>query len=117
MYHLIPRDPKFDRDYISFLHEYLSRGTSWLNILRSLISVDDSYITDYNIFKSVADFACKNLIADRITVRPGSPLKWYYYELKPECQYYYSMKRGWTYGLNKYIMCKFDGEWIYIPKE
>lgn len=116
MYHLIPRDPKFDRDYIRFLHEYLSRRTSWLDILKALTSVDDSCITDYNIFESVSDFACKNLITDRIVVRPGSPLKWYYYELNPEHRFYYSMKHGWTYGLNKYIMHKFDGEWICIPK-
>ena len=115
MYHIITGTPKFDRGYIRFLHEYLSK-TSWAEMLKAVTVFDDSYITNYDIFESVADFACKNMVVDRIAVRPSSPLKCYYYELNPEHRFYYSMRRGWTCGINKYIMCKFDGEWIYIPK-
>jgi hypothetical protein len=114
MMHIITGTPKFDRDYFRFLHEYLSKK-SRAEILKEAIVFDDSYITDYDIFESVADFACKNMV-NRIDVKSGSPLEFYYYELKPEHRFYYSMRQGWTCGINKYIMCKFDGEWIYIPK-
>ena len=77
---------------------------------------DDSYITDYNIFKSVADFACKNMIIDGFPVRLGLSLKFYHYKLKPDHRFYYYMMQNWTCDLNKYIMSKFDGNWVYIPK-
>lgn len=113
MYHRGIPDGWRHPEYVRFLRTYINHS-----LLEKLISIviDDNFITDYDIFESVSDFACKNLINDRIAVRPGSPLKFYYLELKPEGQYYYSMRQGWTYGINKYIMSKFDGDWIYIPK-
>ena len=73
----------------------------------------------YNIFKSVADFTCKNMIFDRIVVRSDgqhSSLKYYDYEFTSDHKFYYYLMRNWTYDLNKYIMSKFDGNWVYIPK-
>jgi hypothetical protein len=118
MYHIISRDPKFDRDYISFIYEYLNR-ISWLDSLRSMTSVDDSYITDYDIFESVSDFACKNRVVDQIVVRSGgrhSSIKYYDLEFTPDHRFYYVMMKGWTFDLNKYVMSRFDGNWFRIPK-
>ena len=115
MYHIITRAPEFARDYIRFLHEYIGKK-SWAEILKEVMVFDDSCITDYNIFKSVADFACKNMNIDRLPVSLDLSRKFYYYELKPDHRLYYYMMQNWTYDLNKYIMSKFDGNWVYIPK-
>lgn len=118
MYHIMTGTPKFDRDYIRFLHAFLS-NTSWDQILKTTRVFDGSYITDYNIFKSVADFACKNMLFDRIVVKSGgrySSIEYYDLEFKSGDRLYYYMMRNWTYDLNKYIMSKFDGNWIYIPE-
>jgi hypothetical protein len=117
MIHIITGTMKFDRDYVRFLHEYLSKK-SWAEILKEAIVFDDSYITDYDIFESVADFACKNMI-NRIAVKSGgrySSLEYYKLEFTPSHRFYYHMMKGWTYDLNKYVMSKFDGNWVYIPK-
>lgn len=122
MYHIITGNPKFDRDYFRFLHEYLSsRRSSWLDILKALTSVEvsDSYITDYDIFESVSDFACKNKLFGRIVVKSGgkySSIEYYDLEFKSDDRLYFYMIQNWTYDLNKYIMSKFDGKWIRIPK-
>jgi hypothetical protein len=108
---------KFDRDYVRFLHECLSKK-SWAKILKEAIVFDDSYITDYDIFESVADFACKNMV-NRIDVKSGgrySSIKYYDLEFTPDHRFYYVMMKGWTFDLNKYVMSRFDGNWFRIPK-
>jgi len=110
--------PNFYRGYIEFLHKYLSYNT-WAEILRRISVTFDNCITNYNIFKSVADFACKNMVVDRIVVKSGgrhSSLEYYNLKFTPDHRFYYAMMKGWTYDLNKYIMSKFDGNWVYIPE-
>ena len=118
MIHIITGTPKFDRDYIRFLHEYLSK-TSWAEMLKAVTVFDDSYITDYNIFKSVADFSCKNRLFGRIVIKSGgkySSIEYYDLEFKFCDRLYFYMIQNWTYDINKYIMSKINGNWIYIPK-
>lgn len=110
--------PKFYNGYIEFLHEYLSYNT-WAEILRDLEVFDDNCITDYNIFKSVADFACKNRLFGRIVVKSGgkySSIEYYDLEFTLGDRLYFYMMQNWTYDLNKYIMSKINGNWVYISE-
>lgn len=118
MYNIETGNPKFDRDYFIYIYEYLSNN-SLSKILRTLVAFDDSCITDYDIFKSVADFACKNMLFGRIVVRSGgrySSIEYYNREFAQDHRLYYYMMQNWTYDLNKYIMSKFNGNWFYIPE-
>jgi hypothetical protein len=118
MYDITAGNPKFDNDYFIYIYEYLSNN-SLSKILRTLVAFDDSCITDYDIFKSVADFACKNIVVDRIVVRSGgrySSLEYHNREFTFDHKLYHYMMQNWTYDLNKYIMSKFNGNWFYIPE-
>ena len=118
MYHIITDTPKFDRGYIRFLHEYLSK-TSWIEILKAATVFDDSYITNYDIFESVADFAFKKRLFGRIVVKSGGKylsIEYYDLEFTASDRLYFYMMQNWTYDLNKYIMSKAGGNWIYIPE-
>lgn len=102
-------------EFIRFLRAYMSHSPLE-KLFNISIVFDESRIPDYDIFKNVSDFACKDLIDDRFPAPYGLPFKFYYYDLDQDCIYRYGMMRGWTYGINKYIMSKFDGNWFRIPK-
>ena len=111
--------PTFGRDYIRFLYDFPSYDI-WAEFLRRMSVIFDKCITDYNdIFKSVTDFARKNMLFGRIVVRSGgrySSIEYYNREFTQDHRLYHYMIQNWTYDLNKYIMSRFNGNWIYIPE-
>ena len=119
MYHASTGNQTFGYDYTRFSYDYPSYDV-FAEFLRRVSVIFDKCIVDYNdIFKSVADFACKNKLFGRIVVRSGgrySSIEYYNREFAQDHRLYHYMIQNWTYDLNKYIMSKFNGNWIYIPE-
>lgn len=119
MYNASISIPRSAYDYTRFSYDYPSYDV-FAEFLRRVSVIFDKCVKDYNdIFKSVADFASKTMLFGRSVIRSGgkySSLEYYNREFTSDHRLYFYMMQNWTYDLNKYIMSKFDGNWVYIPE-